>query len=194
MKEIIKNGLILFAITVIAGSLLGLTYEVTKQPIVDAQNEKTSEALQHIFPDHTFGVDMLTVSEDLIDIYPFITGYYDVYDGTTLVGYAFKMVTPEGYGGDIELLVGVHKDGYITGVDIIKHAETPGLGAKASEPEFKDQFIDKALTELTVVKTSPAEDHDIQAISAATISSRAITVAVNQAVDYYNDVLAGEVE
>lgn len=194
MKEIIKNGLILFAITVIAGSLLGLTYEVTKQPIVDAQNEKTSEALEKIFPNHTFGSEMLTVSEDLTDLYPYINGYYDVYDGTALVGYAFKLVTPEGYGGNIELLVGVHMDGYITGIDIIKHSETPGLGAKASEPAFKDQFIDKALSALNVVKSGATEDNDIQAISAATISSRAITVAVNQVIDYYHEVLAGEVE
>lgn len=194
MKEIIKNGLILFAITIIAGALLGLTYEVTKEPIDDAQKAKTDEALEKIFPEKTFGESMLTLSGEMSEQYPYILGYYEVFEGSETAGYAFKLVTPEGYGGDIELLVGVHADGYVTGIDIIKHSETPGLGAKAPEPEFKDQFIDKALSELTVVKSPVTSDNQIQAISAATISSKAVTVAVNQAIDYYKEALAKEVE
>lgn len=186
--EIIKNGLILFAITLIAGALLGLTYEVTKEPIADAQAVKQDNALQKVFNNASFN-EMNELSN--ADNYPYIAKSFEAVIDGDVAGYAFKMVTPEGYGGNIEFVVGLSIEGQVTGIDIIKHAETPGLGAKAAEAEFKDQFMDKPITLLEVVKTGASAETDIEAISAATITSKAVTNAVNQAIDCYNNELGG---
>jgi len=190
MKEIIRNGLILFAITIIAGTLLGLTNEITKEPIIEAQKAKTQEALANVFENATFG-DEIVIDEALVPNYPFVTGYYEATINNELAGYAFTVVTSEGYGGNINFIVGISIDGHITGIDIIKQAETPGLGAKAAEPEFKNQFTDKKTEPLTVVKNDSPGDLEISAISAATITSRAVTNAVNQVITYYNTELIG---
>lgn len=186
--EIIKNGLILFAITLIAGALLGLTYEVTKEPIADAQAVKQENALQKVFTGASFDeMNALTNADD----YPYIDKAFEAsVDGST-AGYAFKMITPEGYGGNIEFVVGLSLEGHVTGIDIIKHAETPGLGAKAAEADFKDQFLNKPTKSLEVVKTGASVETDIEAISAATITSKAVTNAVNQAIDCFNNELGG---
>ncbi|MDA3845803.1 MAG: RnfABCDGE type electron transport complex subunit G [Vallitaleaceae bacterium] len=193
MREIIRNGLILFAITVIAGTLLGITNEVTKAPIIEAQKAKTQDALANVFENADFG-DEIALDAALITEYPFVSSYYEATINNELAGYAFKVVTSEGYGGNIEFIVGLSIEGHITGIDIIKQAETPGLGAKAAEPEFKDQYIDKKTEVLTVVKNDAPGDLEISAISAATITSKAVTNAVNQVITYYNTELIGGVQ
>lgn len=186
--EIIKNGLILFAITLIAGALLGLTYEVTKEPIAQAQAVKQENALQKVFNNASFNeMDALTNQDN----YPYIDKSFEAVVEGNVAGYAFKMVTPEGYGGNIEFVVGLSTEGQVTGIDIIKHAETPGLGAKAAEADFKDQFLGMPTSTLEVVKTGAVEETDIEAISAATITSKAVTNAVNQAIDCFNNELGG---
>ena len=99
-------------------------------------------------------------------------------------GVAMK-VMGTGYGGDMEMAVGIDADGNVTGVSIISHGETPGLGAKATEADFIDQYSGKNAKEtLTVVKGDAAEN-EISAISGATITSRGVTEGVNEALQYY---------
>jgi len=167
-----------------------LTNEITKEPIIEAQIAKTQDALNQVFENATFS-DVKTVDESLLADYPFITGYYEATINNELAGYAFNVVTSEGYGGNINFIIGISLEGHITGIDIIKQAETPGLGAKAAEPEFKDQFIDKKAEQLTVVKNDSPGELEISAISAATITSRAVTNAVDQVIAYYNTELIG---
>lgn len=100
--NIIKNALILFAITIIAGTLLGLTYEVTKEPIVVQQKKQKDAALQSVLPEVTF--DLLEV--DLKD-YPMIQGVYEATLDGTITGYAFELITKEGYGGDMVMVAGI---------------------------------------------------------------------------------------
>lgn len=95
--------------------------------------------------------------------------------------------TVAGYGGDLTLLTGVDKDYKVTGVVILSHSETAGLGANANKDEFKNQYIGKS-ENIGVAKNSPKEN-DIVAISGATITSKAVTAAVNDAI-----VLAKEAE
>jgi len=83
------------------------------------------------------------------------------------------------------MVVGVSKEGKLANIKILSHTETPGLGAKAAEPAFSGQFRDKKTDELTVTKTSPGKDSEIQAISGATITSRAVTSGVNTALKYW---------
>lgn len=186
MKMIIKNGLILFAITIISGTLLGLTYEVTKEPIAAAQAEKQENALQNVFANGSFEEEVMVENPEQ---YPFISNVFVASQSGEIKGYAFKMISNEGYGGNLEFVIGMSLDGFITGIDIIKHAETPGLGAKVSEDAFKDQFQNKEIALLKVTKSPAVNDNEIEAISAATITSKAVTDAVNQAIDFYNNQL-----
>ena len=96
-----------------------------------------------------------------------------------LIGYTIK-TSPKGYGGAVEVMVGISTDGKITGVDIGNHSETPGLGSKASDPAFKDQYLDKDVANsLLVVKGSVNNDNEISAISGATITSNGVTSGEN---------------
>lgn len=182
--NIIKNALILFGITIIAGLLLGLTYEVTKEPIKVQQELKKSTALQAVVTEaDTFNPLENMAAEDM----PGVEGVYEAVSGSDVVGYAFEMTATEGYGGDISMMVGISTDGMILGIDIVKHAETPGLGAKADEAEFKSEFEGEAAVDLTVVKVTPSDNEgEISSISGATITSQSVTNAVEVAISYYD--------
>lgn len=182
-SEIIKNSLILFVITLLSGLVLGFTYSVTKDPIAEQQRLKKETALNNVLSNATF--EEVSVDDDT----NYIKAIYKGIDDTkTLKGYAFEMITTEGYGDGINLIVGISIDGTVSGIDIVKHTETPGLGAKADEDPFKNQFVGKDLLPLQVVKGEPGAQ-DIDAIGGATITSTAVTQCVNEAIDYYNNNL-----
>lgn len=184
--NIVKNALILFAITIIAGMLLGLTYEITKEPIKVQQARIKNEALQAVVAEATAFNDMPILNGD----YPGVEGVYEAVNGLEVVGYAFEMTATEGYGGDISLMVGIGLDDIILGIDVVKHAETPGLGAKADEADFKGEFAGEEAEDLTVVKFTPSDNTgDVSSISGATITSKSVTTAVNVAIDYFDDNL-----
>ena len=97
-----------------------------------------------------------------------------------------------GYSSGLNLTVGIGADGTIKGVIVGDHGETPGLGAKASDDAFRNQYIGKPIDNpLTVVKTDASDTYDIQAITSATITSRGVTDAVNTAAAFYTDVIGG---
>lgn len=181
-NKIIKDALILFAITVCAGLLLGLTHTVTEKPIAEQQIKIRDAALNSVLNDCQFTPVEADLSEQ-----PVIREIYLAKKNDEINGYAFKLVTKEGYGGEIELIVGINSDATISGIDIIKHSETPGLGANADSDKFKNQYKGKPTEQLTVVKGGGASDTEIDALSGATISSRAVTNAVNVASQYFND-------
>ncbi|QEZ70874.1 FMN-binding protein (plasmid) [Paraclostridium bifermentans] len=116
----------------------------------------------------------------------------EVYQGTKggeVVGYTIK-TTPKGYGGKVEVMVGISNDGKISGVKIGNHSETPGLGSKSADPSFKDQYNGKSTkTPLNIVKGNASNENDIVAISGATITSKAVTAGVNAAMDVYEQKL-----
>lgn len=185
MKEIIKNALILFTITLISGVLLAFCFSITDEPRAAQQLIKRDQALTSVINDATFeeleGLDFTDT--------PQISSIFKAIKDNQTVGYAFKVASNEGYSGLIELVVGISIEGKITGIDIIKQSETPGLGAKADENEFKSQFADKIVSPLTVIKAKAAGEQEIAAISGATITSKAVTNAVNEAVNYFNSEL-----
>lgn len=97
----------------------------------------------------------------------------------------------KGYGGVIKLMVAIDPKGAVIGYNILSHNETPGLGDKAAKSPFKDQFAGKTTETLAVVK-DPSDKKDVQAITGATISSRAVTKGVKLAVDEINEYLGGK--
>lgn len=187
-NNIIKNAMILFAITLIAGVLLGLTNEITKEPIRVQQEIQKNTALQAVVTEaDTFNPIETEEGYDGVNV---------VYEGTKdgeLVGYAFEMTATEGYGGDIQMMVGLGLENNVLGIDIVKHAETPGLGAKADESTFKSEFAGEVADPLEVVKVTPSDaPGEISSISGATITSKSVTTAVTNAVLYFDDQLKEE--
>ena len=97
------------------------------------------------------------------------------------IGYCVS-VTPNGFGGAMELTVGIHSDESLSGVQIVSLSETPGLGSKASDAKFLDQFVNKSIKdELTVIKSGTPKENEIIAISGATITSTAVKNGINAA-------------
>jgi len=186
LKENIKLGLILLLITGIAGLLLGGAYEVTKAPIAEKIASDKQAAMKEILPTaDKFDKSDVKINEKVTEVNAGMKG-------TEIAGYAIK-VTPKGYGGPVEIMVGLSNDGKVTGIKILLHTETPGLGANAPEPLFSDQYKDKPTKDkLEVVKVAPSKENQIQAITGATITSKAVTLGVNDAIDFYNSSLKGD--
>lgn len=172
--EIIKVGLILFLITAVAAGLLAAVNAKTA-PIIE-KNEllKQQEAMKVVLPTAD-SFDEKNLLNDKMD--KIISA---VYKGSGDSGYVV-MASPSGYGGEISIAVGVSQSGKVSGVSIISQSETAGLGAKCVNEEFTSQFSGK--TENITVSKGNAKDNQINAISSATITSKAVTSGVNAAIE-----------
>ena len=196
-KSMIKNALILFAITLVAGVLLGLVYQLTKDPIARQDQLAQDRANQSVFAAASTFNDVEINEAAALDAATkhggaTIESVKEAVDASgAVLGHVIKIKT-KGYGDFIEYTVGITKEGNINGISIISIAETPGLGMNADKV-IKPQFVDKAATSFAVVKNGQLTDANtqIEAISGATITSRAVTEGVNAAVDYFNDALKG---
>lgn len=198
MKQIIKNTLILTAITLVAGILLGLVYEITKEPIALAKETAKKEAYQQVMADaDTFdGLDLIDEATKQVEDTEESSGctINEVVEAKVngeTVGYVVTTTTSEGYGGEIQISVGILTDGTVNGVAILSIGETAGLGMKATNEEFYGQYAGKNVEFFSVSKTGASADNEIDALSGATITSNAMTKAVNSAVVYYKHALGG---
>lgn len=199
MNKILKNTLIITAITLAAGIGLGLVYEVTKEPIAVAQENAKQDAYREVFADadsfETVEVDTdaadaalkeAGLTSDVID------EVAEAKDGSgETVGYVITATSKEGYGGDIQITTGITSDGTVNGISVLSISETAGLGMKATEPEFQSQFADKQVEQFQYTKTGASEDGEIDALSGATITTNAVTNNVNAALVYFQSVLGG---
>ena len=187
-NTIIKDTIILTLITLIAGGILGLVYEITKDPIAKQQELAKQEAYKAVFEDaDTFEV---CVEAEDADLAAYLAG--EGFEAQTVneimeakdasgetLGYAINLTTSEGYGGDITFSMGVQADGTLNGISILTISETAGLGMNATKDEFKDQFKEKQADAFEVTKTGASKENEINAISGATITSNAVTQGVN---------------
>lgn len=188
MNKIIKNTIILTLITVLSGVGLGLVYEITKEPIAQAQEAAKKEAWQAVFPDtdvnafEAVDLDDKAAAEAIKAVGANAT--VDEVCKAGEDGYVVTTTDKEGYGGDIQITVGITADGTVNGISILSISETAGLGMKAKEPAFYKQYEGKQ-TEKFAVSKDGGEGEPIDAISGATITTRAVTNAVNVALAYY---------
>lgn len=194
MNRILKEGLILFAITVIAGAALGGVYSITKNPIAAAQAKAEQQAYQNVMSDASEFVEDESVSvEDANKVIADagITGteMKKVLVGKdangAVVGYVMNVSNMEGYGGELNFTVGILADGTVTGYETLINNETAGLGQKAKEASFSDQFKNKKVEQFTVTKSGATSDDQIDAISGATITSNAMTKGMNACLAYF---------
>lgn len=183
MKDIFKLGSILFLICAVAALLLSVTNNITEPVIKERNIQANNESRKEVLKEAEEFKQLDNVKANLVE------EVYEGLKGDEVVGYTIKTV-PKGYGGKVEVMIGISQDGKITGVKVGNHSETPGLGSKASEPTFKDQFNGKSTEKpLMVVKGSASNDNDIAAISGATITSNAVTSGVNAAINLYKEQL-----
>lgn len=190
MKNIIKNTAILTVITLVAGLLLGYVYDITKEPIAKSKEAAKNAAYQTVMAEADTFELMEVEAADLgtgCDVNEVVAANA----GSDLKGYVITTTTHDGYGGDIQVSVGVAADGTVKGIEMLSIAETAGLGMNANTPEFKAQYAEKLVDAFVVTKTGAAADNEIDAISGATITSNAVTNAVNTAILYYTNVLGG---
>ncbi|MBQ5958044.1 MAG: RnfABCDGE type electron transport complex subunit G [Bacteroidales bacterium] len=168
----------LFVITAVSGGVLGLVYGFTKDAIAEVDQKKNEAAIQAVLPlegDITYQADTLVYNYEGVETLFPCNLAFDA--NGNFKGAAIK-TSEGGFGGKIDMMVGFLADGTIKGTSVLSHTETPGLGANMTG-KFKDQFVDKnpANFKLTVKK----DGGDVDAITAATITSRAFSKAVDKA-------------
>lgn len=173
--------IILTTICALAALSLAKVYEITKEPIANKLREERIKALKAILPPFDNEPDKDAESIALGSNQKNLILYRGYKEGK-LTGTALKSIG-KGFGGNIEVMVGIEPDGSIYGVEILDHKETPGLGAKIGEAHFKNQFKGRSLfnTKWQVKK----DGGDIDQITGATISPRGITKALKNALELY---------
>ena len=161
-NSMFKSTFILTLVCLIASALLGATYMVTAEKISEQAVIALNENLKQVFPE----ADDFEESEN----------YFLAKKDNIIIGFASVVETP-GYGGTMKLLVGIDTEKKLTGIRLMEHTETPGLGANAVKPEFYNQFNTLSFDELGIKK----EGGEIDAITGATITSYAVIDGVKQA-------------
>lgn len=193
-KKMWRDALILFAITLIAGLMLGLVYQVTEQPRRQQQERRIQDACRAVFAQaERFEELDYAVSESMAqqlsaDGVRIGTVYEASGSDGNALGYVIETTSGEGYGGNITLYAGITKDGIVNGVSILSISETPGLGMRAQEV-LVPQFAGKAAAAFTYTKTGSQADSEIDAISGATVTTSAVTNAINGAVSVFTQDL-----
>lgn len=200
MKSMIKDTLILLLITVISGGVLGLVFQVTKEPIRIAQEKKTQEAYREAFPEAVSfeedGEFSDSEAEKIIkDSYPnciIETSMYAFDADMNVLGYVLKVLSTDGYSGNISFLVGLKLDGTINAVSLLEIKESAGLGMNA-EAVLIPQYEGKPIAVFEVTKAGATKENEVDAISGATITTDAINNGVNAAISYFNVMYASQV-
>ena len=174
MKGILKDALTLLCITLVAGLCLSFVYELTKEPIAQAELQKKYASYQAVMENVKFS----ELSEEQHATLLASSAHFDATvdevlaakDGDTLVGFVMSATSKNGYGGEIKVAIGVSTDGKVTGFSPLSHGETPGFGARMEEDGVKEMFV------------GIGSGAEFDGISGATITSTALRQIVDTAV------------
>ncbi len=179
MKDI-KDVIILVLIALVAATCLSVVYTSTKDRIAEMKRRELQEALKKVMPfleSEPVGEDF-NFNDQTVTIYP-------VLKDDVLQGAGVKLTTKEGFSGNIVILMGIDNDARVTGFYMLDHKETPGLGTKAAKKKFWGQFIGKSRD---IFKFKVKKDKgDVEAITAATITSRAVSGALDQGLQIFEE-------
>ena len=195
-----KDALVLFAITLVSGLCLGFVYDITKGPIEQATIDKNNRTYQEVLSVATSFTEVEGSAEKIAELAA--SGELAAYGGVAVesvlvgtdasgaaVGHVINSLSNDSYGGAVKISVGFDADGAITGVGIREISDTPGLGLKAKDAAFKDQYIGKNAESLVVTKLGASAENEIDSISGATVTSNAVTNAVNAAFYYLHNCM-----
>lgn len=184
-NEFVQLGGILCAITLVVALALGAVNAVTTGPIAEQNAQKIKDSLENVMPgaeseqiDVPEGTTVTTETKNATSV-TILSAYKMTKDGAD-AGYCVE-VGPTGFGGAVDTMVGIDSDGKVTGISVISaSSETPGLGARSTEPEFQAQFAGQVGTEVAVAK----DGGSIDALTGATITSRAVSEGVVAAAQF----------
>ena len=193
-----KNILIcLLIITAVSAGILGLVYSLTEKTIEETKKLNKENAIKKVLPDYDRMEECKVPIESAVENNVFkkeakadSLSIYKAYQGETLVALAVETFSDNGFGGRVKLMVGFQADGSIKRIEVLEHHETPGLGDKMepAKSDFSKQFESMKNFPVKVKK----DGGEIDAITAATISSRAYCDAVNRAHDAILSIIGGE--
>ncbi len=197
-----KNIIVLFVIALVSVSILAVLNQITLEPIAKAEADAKAAVYKAVYTEAEEITDvedlegLLTeYSANVIDPTVVINAALTAKDKSgNVIGYVIDATSPNGYGGDVRIALGISNEGEIKAFSVIDNSgETPGLGANSSKPEFSDQFSGLKADTIAFSKTGANRDNnEIDAISGATITTTAVTQAVNESISFYNNVLKGE--
>lgn len=184
-NEFVQLGGILCAITLVVALALGAVNAVTAGPIAEQNAQKIKDSLENVMPgaeseqiDVPEGTTVTTETKNATSV-TILSAYKMTKEGAD-AGYCVE-VGPTGFGGAVDTMVGIDSDGKVTGISVISaSSETPGLGARSTEPEFQAQFAGQVGTEVAVAK----DGGSIDALTGATITSRAVSEGVVAAAQF----------
>ena len=173
-STLLNMVLSLVLISVVMSAALAFVYEKTKGPIETASKQKEINSIKQVMPE--FDNDPASAKTEKNGVI-----IYTLTNKNKPVGYAVKTYTDKGFGGYVEIMVGFLPDGSIHNLIVLQHKETPGLGTKMTDPKFSNQFLEKnpGTFKLKVKK----DGGQVDAITAATVSSRAYCDALQRAYD-----------
>ena len=174
--EFIKLSGVLCAITLIASLLLACVNKITLPRIVKAEEQAAVDAMRTILSD-------ANAFKELDE------GVFEAKKNDETIGYCIN-VSSAGFGGNISMIVGIGTDDKVKGIEILSHSETAGLGAKATTPDFKNRFKEKNIN-INIVKNETESPDEVQTITGATITSRAVAKGVSDAYAKLQSVKGG---
>ena len=197
-QSFIKDALALCLITLVAGALLGFVYELTKGPIEEANLKEKLSAYESVFPEAAdFAEDEAVKAAVTSEAYTkalaaagvdraAVQEAYQALDASgNVIGYAMVTDSTNGYSGQISISVGIKLDGTISGMEFLVMNETQGIGAKATEPDFMNQFVGKTTDQFAL-------GENVDAMSGATVTSKAVTNAMNAALVFVQQMSAAQ--
>ncbi|MBK5653998.1 MAG: RnfABCDGE type electron transport complex subunit G, partial [Rhizobium sp.] len=194
MRDMVKPTITLFVICFAVALCLALVNSLTKETIIERAIAGAEEQRKQVLSEAERFKKLENWKDKTNN--EIVREAYSAYKGEKLVGYVFSAF-PKGYGGEMQITVGITSDGKVSGVSLGDNKETPGLGTKASEDDFIGQYKGKnSQNTLQVVKRAPSADNEIQAISGATITSKAVTSAVQASAELAGKLMqdGGEAE
>lgn len=204
-SSILKDAFALFMITLVAAFALGFVNEITKEPIAKQKAKAKSEAYQTVYQEATLvdveneDIKTLVESSEQFLADQGMTGTVideagiAMDEGGNAIGYVMTVTSKKGYGGNITFTMGYTADGMVTAIEILSMNETAGLGDRAKEESFKGQFAQKKVDKFNLTKSGAQAENDIDAISSATVTSTAVTDAVNAGIVFANNLLENKV-
>ncbi len=186
MSDLFRMGLILMVVGAVATAMLAGTDAVTSGPIAEAKRQELLKALRQVLPegfDNEPDRDFIVVNDKRLEKQGAPTTIYRGRKGATNLGAAYTVVAPDGYSGDITIMMGVATGGTITSIQVLSHKETPGLGDKIVTTRWPDAFKGKTLNN---IKWGVKKDSgDFDQFAGATITPRAIVGAVKRGLEYF---------
>jgi Na+-translocating ferredoxin:NAD+ oxidoreductase subunit G len=166
--------IVLTVISLVSASALAVTYAVTEPILAEQARQRRIQAVAEVVPEF----DNAPTEESFFAARDENTELFPARRGEERVGTAVRTRTDSGYGGTIELMVGFDAEGRVSGVTVLRHQETPGLGARITDDAFREQFVGLLPAREPVAVTE--DGGSVDAITAATISSRAVANAVQR--------------